>query len=249
MKKFFIIICSVILICILGFCLVWTIINFATVKDSMNGSSIYTYKDIQTAYDEGYSKAIENQSYYDELINKYKTLYEDCTEEITLLNKEIKDLNTQKEKLQEKITNLEILNQNNLELISQLNAQINNLNKQIDSKNNEIQSLENRINEINDNFNIMCDLRNQYIISACNLKNLYVVTYTSEDNNCFYGIEIVEKGGYASMRNFSCVKHTHVIIDDGFDNSSTKSYKIYLNGEEIDLSTYQINENVTFIIK
>ena len=62
------IILSIVLIVAIGFGIYWAVNNIGKVTDTVNGTNLYTYEDIQKSYSDGYNTALENKSEYDELI-------------------------------------------------------------------------------------------------------------------------------------------------------------------------------------
>ena len=52
------------IVAILAFVVIWSVINFDKVKDGMSGSGVYTYEDIQKAFEDGYNTALENKAEY-----------------------------------------------------------------------------------------------------------------------------------------------------------------------------------------
>ena len=127
----------------IGFGIYWLTNNSSKVVDSMNGTNIYTYEDVQKSYSDGYNTALENKSEYDELIASYR-------DTITTLNNNINTLNGQITTLQNTITskNGDI---SGLEAqITTLQTQKANLESQITSLNNQIASLQSEIENVYD---------------------------------------------------------------------------------------------------
>lgn len=78
------IVASMVLIGVLGFCTVWTVRNWGVVYSSIDGSSIYTYEDIEQARNEAYAEGTKNENEYK------KTLAELRSEIISLQNENSK---------------------------------------------------------------------------------------------------------------------------------------------------------------
>ncbi len=72
---------SILLIGVLGFCTIWTIRNWNVVYSSIDGSSIYTYEDIEKARNEAYAEGTKNE-------NEYKEMLAELRNEILLLQNE-----------------------------------------------------------------------------------------------------------------------------------------------------------------
>ena len=101
-RKVLTIVFSILIIAAFAFVLIWGIINFNKVKDSMSGSGIYTQDDVNSAYEDGYKKALADKGEYDKLINSYRDtittqndLISQYTSEATALNTSIKDYKEQ----------------------------------------------------------------------------------------------------------------------------------------------------------
>lgn len=60
------------IVAILAFVVIWSVINFDKVKDGMSGSGVYTYEDIQNAFEDGYNTALVNKAEYLETIENLK---------------------------------------------------------------------------------------------------------------------------------------------------------------------------------
>ena len=132
------IILSIVLVVAIIFGIYWAVNNVGKVKETMNGTNLYTYDDVQNAYSDGYNTALDNKSEYDELIATYR-------DTITTLNNNINTLNTQIATLQSTITTK---NGNITDLQSQittLQTQKTNLESQIETLNGLIASLQSEI--------------------------------------------------------------------------------------------------------
>lgn len=203
----------ILLIVIFGFCLTWTILDL-TSKENV----VYTAEEME------------------EYVNEYKTLYEQSLAQLEDLSKDNQDLissNTNKDMTIQELTST----------INQLNLTINSLNADIDSlqesnfvKSNELIVLQQEYTKF---------INNEYanLVQICEDKGYCVVTYKARDLDCFYGVELVQVGGYVTTTSFDC------IYQDTNHVCAIGSTLVYLNDEVIeDLSTYQINESVSFEI-
>lgn len=176
-KKILGIIFSLIFIAGFAFCLSWTIINWDKVKDSMNGTQIYTHDDLQNAYQDGYDTALTDKSEYDDLINSYRDTITTQTDRISQLNSELSELNsnirdcqtqianltTQKTNLETQVATLTSTKTSNETTIASLNGQITSLTQevaelenanntfdvQVVNLNSQIANLQNQIVELN----------------------------------------------------------------------------------------------------
>ena len=149
------------------------------------------------------------------------------TEEIAELNKQITNLNNLIEQLQ----NTNTLNVNT---IASLNTQIENLNSQISNMtlqnqnaSSQITSLNNKISELQESINYY----EQYIAS---LENGEQVVATFEFDGSVYNIQIVNKNSIVTVT-------TPISTDYVIFNYWT------VNGEQVDLSSYQITSNTKFV--
>jgi len=231
MKKFIAIVGSVILIAILGFCLVWTIINFATVKDGMSGTAIYTATDLESAYNDGYNTALTDKDYYDELVGEYKTLYENGLVKIEELNKQILDLTNSTTNKDTTIESLEIT-------INELNTTIIELNNQIEELESTINSKDSDLVKLQQEYNYFVEYQYNSLVEVIEEQGYCVVGLLCRDSNCYYGLYLVEKGQYLNV-DIKCK-----IEEDGHYHAIGDTYYFYLDDEKINLSTYQINDSV-----
>lgn len=146
-KKVLTIIFSILIIGAFAFVLTWGIINWSKVKEGMSGNGLYTYDDVQNAYEDGYNTALADKDEYDKLIESYRDtitekndLISQHASEAAALNNSIKDhqgqintLNEQKAALEKQIDNLNIIKENNETVIEELNDEIGSLNYRVQS--------------------------------------------------------------------------------------------------------------------
>lgn len=149
------------------------------------------------------------------------------TEEIAELNKQITNLNNLIEQLQ----NTNTLNVNTIASlntqIESLNSQISNMTLQNQNASSQITFLNNKISELQESINYY----EQYIAS---LENGEQVVATFEFDGSVYNIQIVNKNSIVTVT-------TPISTDYVIFNYWT------VNGEQVDLSSYQITSNTKFV--
>ena len=79
---------SVVVIGILGFCAVWTARNWNTVYSSFDGSSFYTYEDMQKLKQDTIEECAKNEVKYQNLINELKESVINFQEENKILKQD-----------------------------------------------------------------------------------------------------------------------------------------------------------------
>ena len=148
-------------------------------------------------------------------------------EEIAELNKQITSLN----KLISQLQNTNTLNVNTIaslnSQIESLNSQISNMTLQNQNANSQITALNNKISELQESINYY----EQYIAS---LENGEQVVATFEFDGSVYNIQIVNKNSIVTVT-------TPTSTDYVIFNFWT------VNGEQVDLSSYQITTNTKFV--
>lgn len=100
MKKFLITIISLILVAALGFGIYWSVVNFSTVKDTLDGANIYTQADVDAAYNDGYGEGNKNEESHLKELEGYKSLVNSLKDEIVKLEGNITSLSSQVDTLQ-----------------------------------------------------------------------------------------------------------------------------------------------------
>lgn len=129
-----------------GFCTVWTIRNWDTVYQSLDGSSVYTNEDIKRTEQETWEKAAKNEAEYQKTIAELRDLVTSLqvdnaalSDEVTALTlsissneSEIRQLSIRKANLETQVTNLQSVNTQNEITIQELNSQIILLQAQAD---------------------------------------------------------------------------------------------------------------------
>lgn len=118
-NKLAMIILSCIIVGALGFCVVWTIVNFNKVKDGISGTSLYTKDDLESAYGDGYNTAFKDKNDYIIEMEQLRTLLSE--KETKLLELEnyvaecetrIQDLTIENNNLRAEIRRLETIIEN-----------------------------------------------------------------------------------------------------------------------------------------
>lgn len=194
----------------------WLTNNSKKVVDSMNGTNIYTYEDVQKSYSDGYNTALENKSEYDELIASYR-------DTITTLTNNINTLNSQITTLQNTISTK---NGNISELqaqITTLQTQKTNLESQITSLNNQIASLQSQI------ASLQSELENVYNYN-------YGLDITFMVDGDIYATGNARNGGTILVAPTEPTKSGYVF----------SGWSYTANGTVVDLSTEVITTNTTF---
>ena len=258
------IIFSIIFIGAFAFAITWAVINQEKVKELMSGTGIYTEEDLNSAYEDGYNTALENKDEYDTLINSYRDTITTQTDEISKLNSQIilltnnnKDyeiqiasLESQKTELETNVSNLQTINSQNEITITGLNETIRNeinsntitsLNAQIISLNSQISEL---TYQLQNNGSIVTSLNNKiaqleesiayYENYIASLESGEQVVATFEFDGSVYNIQILNKNATAS-----------VITPTSTDYVIFNYWTV--NGEQIDLSTYQFTTNTKVV--
>ena len=168
--------------------------------------------------------------------------------QITQLQKEVADLensgedkdeiiaqkNTQITNLQSTVSQLQKTNELNVETITNLNNQIASLNTQITDMTLQIQNNSTNVTALNNKIAELEKSVAYYEQYIANLENGEQVVATFEFNGSVYNIQIVNKNSTVSVV-----------------NPNSTDYVIFnywtVNGEQIDLSTYQITSNVKIV--
>lgn len=149
-------------------------------------------------------------------------------------NEIINQKNVQITNLQNTIFQLQRTNQLNVETINNLNNQILNLNSQISDMSLQIQNNSSNVSVLTNKIAELEKSVAYYEQYIANLENGEQVVATFEFNGSVYNIQIVNKNDTVSVV-----------------NPTSTDYVIFnywmVNGEQIDLSTYQITSNVKII--
>jgi len=247
-KKVLGIIFGTIAVLVFCFVLTWGIINFNKVKDVINKTGLYTKKDLNKSYENGYKTALIDKSEYEKLINSYRDTITTQTDQISQLNSQIttltnnnkdyrvqiSNLNTQVENLQTLVNQLNATNDSNTATISILNNQIKLLNNQIESMQSVMTDNDRTIINLNNRITELEKSIEYYESYISDLETESQVVATFEFDGSIYNIQVLNKGGYASVVNPTS---TEYVIFNGW----------MVDDVIIDLSTYQINDNTKFV--
>ena len=120
-----VVLCSLIIGALI-FVVVWAVGNFGVVKQAMSGTNIYTYEDIEKAYEDGYNTALADKEEYVKLIEQYR-------DDLTELQATVKALNVDLAEAQA--------------LYGKQSAEVEELQKTLEQKNQKITKLEQSIKE------------------------------------------------------------------------------------------------------
>ena len=149
------------------------------------------------------------------------------TEEIAELNKQITSLNNL-------ISQLQNTNTLNVNTIASLNSQIESLNSQISNMTLQNQNASSQITSLNNKISQLQESINYYEQYIASLENGEQVVATFEFDGSVYNIQIVNKNSIVAVT-------TPTSTDYVIFNYWT------VNGEQVDLSTYQITTNTKFV--
>ena len=186
------IIFSVAFIAVFLFGLIWAIINWETVKQSLSGTQLYTAEQVEQIKQQSYNEALKDKDSYLELINSLRDEKTNLTDELSQAKNNINSLKNsnqeyqtniellteQKIKLESDVANLQAINNQNENNIASLNSQVSVLQKEVENlttvgeekdnlivqKNIQISNLQETINQLH----ITNELNNQSIISLNN---------------------------------------------------------------------------------
>ena len=303
-KKVLSLIFSILFIGAFAFVLSWGIINFNKVQDGISGTGVYTKEDVDNAYKDGYSTALDNEKEYTQLIDSYRDTITTQTDELSKLNNQlltltnsnkdytnqIANLTEQKNSLEEQVNNLSLIKNSNESTINDLTSQILILEKEVSDlqnsdynksqeiaqKNSQISNLQNSVNQLQKtnelNVQTINSLNNQittlnsqisemtlqiqnnstnvttlnnkiaeleksvayYEQYLASLENGEQVVATFEFNGSVYNIQIVSANSTLSV---TTPNSTDYIVFNYWT----------VNGEQIDLSTYTINQNTKIV--
>ena len=149
------------------------------------------------------------------------------TEEIAELNKQITSLNNL-------ISQLQNTNTLNVNTIASLNSQIESLNSQISNMTLQNQTASSQITALNNKISELQESINYYEQYIASLENGEQVVATFEFDGSVYNIQIVNKNSIITVT-------TPTSTDYVIFNYWT------VNGEQVDLSAYQITTNTKFV--
>lgn len=159
---------------------------------------------------------------------------EDLRKSETDKSDEIARLTEQVNKLQSLSNQLQKTNELNIETINGLNNQIKSLNTQISEMSYQINNSSSILSSLNTKIKELEKSLAYYEEYIANLENGEQVVATFEFNGSVYNIQIVNKNDIVSV---TTPTSTEYVVFNYWT----------VNGEEIDLSTYQITKNTKFV--
>lgn len=189
------IIFTTILVCLLGFCIIWGASNFDKLKLAISGTALYTKEDVDNAYRDGYDTAVTDKA--------------DLLVQIEALRNELDTKTAELSALKNKLADYDAISAENYELKQEIKA----LEKEIENLNTSILAYENFVKE-------------------CEEAEKPVATFMYD--GAVYALQRYETGATVS-------------IEDPVSTEDVKFLGWTLNGETVDVSSYVINENVTFV--
>ena len=151
----------------------------------------------------------------------------DLDSQISSLNSQIKSLQSLNDRLQD-------TNESNLNTITTLNNQIKSLNSQIIELSNQLQNNTSNVTTLNNKIAELEKSISYYEQYIASLENGEQVVATFEFNGSVYNIQIINKNSNVSV---VAPISTEYVIFNGWT----------VNGESVDLSTYQITANTKFV--
>lgn len=129
MKKKGSIIFTTVLVCLLGFCIIWGASNFDKLKLAISGTSLYTKEDVENAYRDGYDTAVTDKA--------------DLLVQIEALRNELDVKTAELSALKNKLSDYDEISTENYELKQEIKA----LEKEIENLNLTILAYENFVKE------------------------------------------------------------------------------------------------------
>lgn len=231
-----------------GALIFWGVNNAKKLKSALNGTNLYTKEDLDNSYNDGYKDALEDKDAYIALINEYKATILNLTDSNTQLKSQITKVKNENADQKTKITALtgerdnltaqvEALSADktaNQATINELNSKIDTLNSQIEELTTKYESNKNVVDELNKQIE---DLQATIEYYKNNIKQLESDTQafaTFEYDGKVIDIKCVTKGTTVSINQ---PESTEYVVFNGWK----------VDGEFIDLATYNINTNTTFV--
>ena len=241
------IVMSVLVIGALGFCGIWTVRNWNTVYSSFDGTSFYTYEDMQKLKQDTIEQCAKNEVEYKKVIGELRETVLSLQNQNSVLTAQVNNLSyvnqdyevqisiltARKKELEGELAVLQLDKVANEQLIIDLNNEIEKLNKRIseltalaESGNEQIIVLSERINQLQNSVsyyeNFIADLTND---------TQAVTTY--EVDGAVWKIEIVNKG---ESFNLPVPADTSTMVFNGWT----------LNNVLVG-NTYTVDNNVKFV--
>lgn len=167
-------------------------------------------------------------------ITSLQTRVDELTADKIANQNEIVSLKNQIANLQTLNTQLQRTNELNAETITSLNNQIANLNSQISEMNAQVSNNSSVVNTLNNRISELEKTVSYYEQYIANLENGEQVVATFEFDGSVYNIQIVNKNDYAG------------VVTPTSTNYVKFNYWT-VNGEQVDLTTYALTTNTTFV--
>jgi len=167
-------------------------------------------------------------------ITSLQTKVDELTADKTANQNEIVSLKNQIANLQTLNIQLQRTNELNAETITSLNNQIANLNSQISEMNTQVSNNSSVVNTLNNRIAELEKTVSYYEQYIANLENGEQVVATFEFDGSVYNIQIVNKNDYAG-----------VVTPTSTDYVKFNYWTV--NGEQVDLTTYALITNTTFV--
>lgn len=233
-KKILSILFSTLIILVLGFVILWGVLNFNKIEDAIDSSSIYTKEDIDKAYSDGYNQALDNKAEYITLIAQYKDSISIMTDSINTLTIQNTEYATTLDTLSAQLESLQSNYDDALENIDTKNNKITELVLEIKSLKETIASNNDTIYELTTSVENLTNDVNYYESYINNTLEDNQVVATFEYDNKIYNIQIVSTGTKLS-----------VVLPEDTDYIKFNGWAV--DGEIVDLSTYTITKNTKFV--
>lgn len=215
--------------------------NWDAIKAGINGEVLFTESQVQEKVDQAYNDGVAQGEVYKAIIDeltsnltstqnelaKIQAEQEQSKAEIASKNAQIEQLQAEVKKLTEQNTdNTAIINQKNEQILTlknevkQLQANLNNSNESVLTLTAQIQTLNNTVSYY------------EQLLKAYQNESKAIATYMF--NNGVYNVQVVEKGNTTTVN----------------EPESTQYVKFnywMVNNEQVDPSTYPINEDTIFV--
>lgn len=124
------IILTIILVCLLGFCVIWGVSNYNKLKLAISGTSLYTKEDVDNAYRDGYDTAVTDKA--------------DLLVQIEALRNELDVKTAELSALKNKLADYDAITTENYELKQEIKA----LEKEIENLNLTISAYEKFVEDV-----------------------------------------------------------------------------------------------------
>lgn len=260
-----IVIC-VLVLAVIGFGVFWLKQNQKAISEKViNNTTLYTQDQVDQktddAYNQGYNDAHKDNAELKAQVNELtknvaakqatisqnnKTI-EENNKTISILQEQLNATNQskleEKNRLQAQIDSLKLINERlsennkiNAQSLTELNAQLTSLQNQIGLLSQQKQENENKVNECEANHGTLQNSITYYeqFIQALETDTQAVAIY--EAKSSIYKVQILSKGTHPTIANPS--------------NTETETFVgWFINDEQVDLNTYTLTTNTTFVAK